>query len=142
MSGSPSSPETGDSLRLEALARAWHALSHHAQDGAPFGGPSCACETVAPRLVQILAWFDPATVREPVGLGAVVTNPLTGGVWVRAGHPDLPWRGGGNPAPQTWADPASENWFMWDDLPRPLQVETTGWMPVMKDASTNSDSGA
>ena len=125
----PESAGPGDGPRLVTLARAWHALSHHAEDGSAFGGASCNCLAIGPRLAQVLDWFDLKTVDEPRGLGAVVTNVFTDGVWVRATHPDLPWRGGTNPAPQSWCDPASEDWFTWEELPRPVQVRSAGWTP-------------
>ena len=38
----------------ERVARAWHAGSDHAKDGAPFGGPLCNCWQVAERIMPML----------------------------------------------------------------------------------------
>lgn len=44
----------------ERVARAWHAGSDHAADGAPFGGPLCNCYRVAERMLPMLAdaWWE------------------------------------------------------------------------------------
>jgi len=110
------------------LARAWHALSDHDQDGIRFGSPACDCTTIAARVRQVLDWFA-AEPPEPDGLGAVVVNPVTDKVWVRSAHPALPWHDPTVDASEQWSDPTSEAWYVWADLPRPLVVLTPGWTP-------------
>lgn len=114
-------------LTAEMVLRAWHALSDHVLDGVPLDGNGCACRNYAPLAKQVVDLFTGAPVPEPDGLGAVVMNPLTDQVWVRTAHPALPWQDPSVDVVGDWADPTSENWYTWDDLPRPLVVQSTGW---------------
>lgn len=111
----------------EIVARAWHALSDEAMDGIPFDGRGCTCRNYAPHAKQVLDLFTGEPVPEPDGLGAVVVNPFTDQVFVRAAHPRLPWHDPAAAAPQQWADPTCEDWFVWADLPRPLVMQSPGW---------------
>lgn len=113
----------------EMVARAWHALSAHASDGIALGGNGCTCRYYAPRAKQVVDLFTGEPVSEPDGLGAVVVNPPTDQVYVRAGHPALPWHDRSVNVIGDWADPTCEEWFTWGDLPRPLVVHNTGWVP-------------
>lgn len=106
----------------EMVARAWHALSDEPLDAIPFAGDGCTCRNYAPHALRVLELFCGIPMPEPDGLGAVVVNPLAGGVWVRAAHPSLPWYDPESASPQQWSDPTCEDWFVWDDLPRPLVV--------------------
>lgn len=114
---------------VEMVARAWHALSDEPIDAIAFDGEGCTCRNWAPYALRVINLFYGPPTPEPEGLGAVVVNPLTGGVWVRGAHPALPWHDPATFAPEEWSDPTSESWFMWSDLPQPLVVHSTGWTP-------------
>lgn len=125
---SSDSPTATGAISDLDIARAWHRLSDHGRAGAAFDGPACTCSRHALRVRQLLNWVIDNPATEPSGLGAVVANPITGSIWVRAAHPHLPWKGT-DQAPQEWADPTAERWFAWDDLPRPLELKAPGWQP-------------
>lgn len=114
---------------MEMVARAWHALGDEPLDAIPFDGDGCNCRNYAPYARRVLELFYGEPVPEPDGLGAVVVNPLTGKVYVRDAHPALPWHNPGDDAPEQWSDPTCEDWFVWDDLLRPLVVHERGWTP-------------
>ena len=95
----------------------------------PLDGNGCNCRYYAPWVKQVVDLFIGEPVPEPDGLGAVVVNPLTGNVYVRDAHPNLPWHNPDEDAPEQWSDPSNEDWFVWKDLPRPLVVQSTGWVP-------------
>lgn len=113
----------------EMVARAWHALSDEAIEGIPLDGPGCTCRNYAAQAKQVVNLFTGEPIPEPDGIGAVVVNPLTGKVYVRGAHPNLPWYDPASVAHEQWADPTCEDWFMWDDLPRPLVMQSPGWTP-------------
>ncbi len=110
------------------LARRWHAGTEHAARGLALGLAGCDCIALGGRLHDLVLGLSAELVAEPPGLGAVVVNPLTGGVWVRGSHPDLPWQGP-EQSPQDWSDPTSERRFEWADLAGPLLVMAKGWKP-------------
>lgn len=114
---------------LDAVARAWHALSDEPVDGIPLDGEECRCRAMAPSVRRVLDLFYGNPLDEPEGLGTVVVNPLTGGVWVRAAHPSLPWYDPQADAAEQWADPTCEDWVTWERLPQPLVVVNPGWTP-------------
>jgi hypothetical protein len=111
------------------VARAWHAISDEPLVAVQFGGEGCGCRNYAPYALRVLELFYGDPPPEPEGLGAVVVNPLTDKVYVRAAHPALPWHNPEEDAPEQWADPTREDWFLWNDLPRPLVVHSLGWRP-------------
>jgi hypothetical protein len=110
------------------LALRWHRQSEHILQGIGLGEPGCTCLAMGHRLRTLVTGLLVDPLEEPPGLGAVVANPVTGEVWVRAAHPQLPSPGpdGGR---QDWTDPASGSWFVWQDLPQPLLVRAKGWEP-------------
>ena len=110
------------------LAWRWHRQGDHVLRGVGLGEEGCTCLDIAGRLRALVTDLLSVPMDEPAGLGAVVCNPLPGGVWVRASHPRLPWRGAEAPT-QDWTDPTSEAWFAWSELPRPLLLRTEGWEP-------------
>lgn len=110
------------------LARRWHRQSDHILVGVGLGEDGCTCVAIGPRLRALVTDLVTESMEEPTGLGAVVANPLTGGVWVRATHPNLPYLAPEAPG-QDWADPMSEDWFTWAELPRPLLSRANGWVP-------------
>lgn len=114
---------------VELVARAWHAFSDHALEGVPLDGNGCKCRYYAPLAKQVVGLFTGEPVFEPGGLGAVAVNPLTDQVYVRVGHPALPWQDPSVEVIGDWADPTGGNWFTWADLPRPLVIQSTGWPP-------------
>lgn len=122
---------------VEMVARAWHALSDEPVDAVAFDGEGCTCRNWAPYALRVIKLFFGPPTPEPDGLGAVVVNPFTSDVWVRAAHPALPWNDPATFAPQEWCDPTSEDWFMWADLPQPLVVHSTGWTPPTAAATPN-----
>ena len=127
----------------EMVARAWHWITEEgAIDAAPFDGEDCSCRNHVPYALRLLALFCGGPLPEPNGLGAVVMNPLTGAVWVRAAHPSLPWHDPAAASPQQWSDPTCEDWFVWDDLPRPLVVQERGWTPPEPSAAPAPPSNA
>lgn len=111
----------------EMVARAWHAFSDEAVQGIAFGSTRCECRQHASQAKWVLGLFTGQPVIEPSGLGAVVVNPLTGKVYVRDAHPALPWHNPDENAPEQWSDPTNEDWFVWEDLPRSLVVQSPGW---------------
>ncbi|GCD90167.1 hypothetical protein NLS1_21730 [Nocardioides sp. LS1] len=117
-----------EASQLAMLARAWHSLSDHGRDGALFGAPICNCSILATRIARLLDWVTRDAVVEPTGLGAVITNPVTQEVFVRAGHPAYPWAGPLNP-PEQWENPATGEWFQFQDLARPRLIQAAGWDP-------------
>ena len=90
----------------------------------------CDCRNFAPLVQQVLELFYGDPEPEPEGLGAVVVNPFTDGVWVRSAHPALPWYDPAADSSQQWSDPTCESWFNWADLPRPLVTQSPGWTPA------------
>lgn len=114
-------------LELE-LSRRWHELGDHVVSGVSFGEDGCTCLAVGRRLRALVTDLLREPLEEPAGLGAVVVNPLTGGVWVRASHPNLAAPGLEAPG-QDWSDPTTGTWLVWADLPRPLLVRAQGWTP-------------
>lgn len=110
------------------LALRWHRQSDHILTGVGLGEDGCTCADVGRRLRTLVTDLLTELSEEPAGLGAVVANPLTGGIWVRASHPNLPSVAPEAPG-QDWADPMSEAWFEWADLPRPLLARANGWVP-------------
>lgn len=110
------------------LAFRWHRQSDHILTGVGLGEDGCTCVDVGRRLRALITDLLNEPSEERAGLGAVVANPLTGGVWVRASHPRLPSLAPEAPG-QDWADPMSEAWFAWADLPRPLLLRADGWVP-------------
>lgn len=118
-------PVLDPELELE-LARRWHELGDHVVNGVGFGEAGCTCLAVGRRLRVLVTDLLAEPSEEPTGLGAVVLNPLTGEVWVRASHPALvaPDQG---PSSQDWTDPTTGTWSAWFDLARPLLVRTEGW---------------
>ena len=111
------------------VARAWHALGDEPLDAIPFDGDGCECRNYAPYARRVLELFYGDPTPEPDGLGAVVVDPFTGGVLVRAAHPSLPWYDPASASPQEWSNPTREDHYVWADLPRPLVVQSTGWTP-------------
>ncbi|GAA4704236.1 hypothetical protein [Nocardioides conyzicola] len=114
---------------MEMVARAWHEVWDEPLGTVPFGSNGCHCRNYAPYAKGVLELFYGDPIAEPDGLGAVVVNPLTGGVWVRAAHPSLPWHDPASASPQEWSDPTREDHYVWADLPRPLVVQSIGWKP-------------
>ncbi|WP_207007631.1 hypothetical protein [Nocardioides aromaticivorans] len=111
----------------EILAQKWHESSLQcAADSIPMGHPQCECSAAGRRLRQLLIDIVTTPIPEPPGLGAVVSNPLTGGTWVRSTHPRLP-----NPEPtgQDWSAPHTNEWATFASLPLPLVVRADGWEP-------------
>lgn len=123
------SREHGDVPDVKSIAKAWHSLSDETLDAIPFGGEGCNCRNMAPYARRVLELFYGRPEPEPDGLGAVVVNPFTDGVWVRSAHPALPWYDPASTSREEWSDPTCEDWFMWEDLPRPLVVQSVGWKP-------------
>lgn len=130
--GSSSGALTADAALLaefeNELAFRWHRQSGHNLAGVGFGEDGCTCVDVGRRLRPLVTDLVTELSAEPAGLGAVVANPLTGGVWVRASHSNLPSVAPEAPG-QDWADPMSEAWFAWAELPRPLLLRADGWVP-------------
>ena len=125
----PTNQPTPVTPTIEMAARAWHALSDEVLDGIGFDDAACTCRNYAPYVKKVLDLFSGQPIPEPEGLGAVVVNPFTDQVFVRAAHPALPWHDPGTASPQQWADPTREDWHMWDDLPGPLVMQSPGWTP-------------
>lgn len=115
---------------IEMAVRAWHAVSDHVLEGIGLDQPGCDCRNYGLYVKRVVDLFTGEPSPEPDGLGAVVENPLTGGVWVRASHPNLPPE---DPAlvVQQWTD-AEGDWFTWEDLPQPLVMQSPGWTPPMQ----------
>lgn len=128
----PATPPT-----TEMAVRAWHAVSDHALDGVGLDQPGCDCRNYAAYVKRVVDLFTGEPIPEPDGLGAVVENPFTGGIWVRASHPSLP---PSDPAPvsQQWTD-ADGDWFTWEELPRlGLVMQSPGWTPPEQKPMTRS----
>src|SRR5690349_11473218 len=113
----------------EMMARAWHAISDEPVYAIAFDSEECTCRNLAPYARRLLELFLGDPEPEPDGLGTVVINPFTGGVWVRAAHPALPWYDPAAASSQEWCDPTCDDWFTWSDLPQPLVVVNPGWVP-------------
>lgn len=122
-------PDSTTTPSVDMVARAWHALSDEPIEAVAFDGEGCTCRNWAPYALRVINLFYGPPTPEPDGLGAVVIDPFTDAVWVRAAHPALPWHDPATSAPQEWTDPASGDWFAWADLPQPLVVHSTGWTP-------------
>ena len=110
------------------LSRRWHAQSDHGLDGVALGDAECTCLAVGPRLRSLVAELLSEPKEEPPGLGTVVCNPMTGGVWVRGSIVRL-HRHGADVPDQDWIEPFGEGWYSWRELPRPLIVCAEGWVP-------------
>lgn len=116
-------------LTVEMAVRAWHAVSDHSLDGVGLDQPGCDCRNYGSYVKRLVDLFTGQPVAEPDGVGAVVVNPFTGKVYVRDAHPNLPWHNPDENAPEQWSDPTCEDWFTWDALPKPLVMQSPGWVP-------------
>ena len=92
-------------LTVEMAVRAWHAVSDHVLDGVGLDQPGCDCRNYGSYAKRIVEVFTGPPLPEPDGLGAVVENPITGGIWVRRLHPNVPWHDPDENAPEQWSDP-------------------------------------
>ena len=108
------------------LARRWHAQSDHILADVGLGDEGCTCLTVGRRLRTLVAALIAEPAQEPPGLGTVVCNPLTGGVWVRGTDVRLYKRESAVPD-QDWIEPYGDGWYSWRELPRPLIMLSEGW---------------
>ncbi|GAA4372860.1 hypothetical protein [Nocardioides caricicola] len=129
MAATPSQPIPD----AETVVKALHAVSDHGYEGIWLDGPGCACRNQEPQVREVLELFY-GTIEEPDGVGAVVMNPFIDngsgfGLWVRSAHPRLPWHVPAEASPQQWEDPTTGDWYTFEDLPRPLLVQSPGWVP-------------
>lgn len=118
-----------ESPTVEMVARVYHALSDEAIDGIALNSPDCVCRYYARHVQKVVDLFLGKPIPEPEGLGAVVVNPFTDDAWVRAAHPALPWHDPATAAPQEWASATTEDWYLWEELPGPLVMQSPGWTP-------------
>lgn len=114
---------------VEMAVRAWHAVSDHILDGVGLDQPGCDCRNYGSYVRRVVEVFTGPPIPEPTGIGAVVVNPFTGKVYVRDAHPNLPWHKPDENAPEQWSDPTCEDWFTWDALPKPIVMQSPGWLP-------------